>query len=458
MARNIINPEEIDSFLRLLAEDQGDPHVYNKLGDYLILALHKVIREEATFFKPLDRYPDNPPEWLTREKFENGRFEAFHPTLTQGSMDTLKHITDWIKGALVEQDAWIQNVDSQGRPKQLLHIKSLAEAHVLADRVMREKAARLKKEFAKQATGFEEIEKQGHIKTIKILENGNRIVQLLTPKALDLESAQLGHCIGNGAYDNQVRNTGRYQYYSLRDKNNQAHATLEVDDGYLMQCSGKENNPPVGKYIAPLKDFILEHQWTLKVSEKYSGLLRQDGEYYDVNNLPENFHYRDDIDLNNAIWFRGFPKGFKADGSVFLECCTSLTHLPDGFHAGGDVYLNGCTSLTHLLNGFHAGGDVDLDGCINLTHLPDGFYAGGYVDLDGCESLKYLPDDMHVGGAVYWNNKEFKSIEDFRVAFEEEFPPEIYNPHYQDGDDNTKQADDSPTRSPSPIPSPMPRP
>ncbi len=221
----------------------------------MVIALKKAMMREDQFFALVSQYPEDAPEWLTPAKFEQGGVYAFDPDLTNGSADTLRHIKDWIGGALKENDPWVNDLDDKGRPKALMQIGSLADAYSKADKAMRAKASQLREEFANTGAAFKDDEAAGLIKTVKNVsiqrevndkmqtEDGWRIVQLLSAKALDVESAQLGHCIGNGNYDDKVANTDRYQYYSLRGPNNKAHGTLEFINGVLTQCKGKENAP-----------------------------------------------------------------------------------------------------------------------------------------------------------------------------------------------------------------------
>ena len=40
--------------------------------------------------------------------------------------------------------------------------------------------------------------------SVMTFADGSRIVRLLTPEALDRESAMMGHCVGQGAYDKSM--------------------------------------------------------------------------------------------------------------------------------------------------------------------------------------------------------------------------------------------------------------
>ena len=79
---------------------------------------------------------------------------------------------------------------------------------------------------------------------------------LLTAKDLTHEGAIMGHCVGGKGYKSRVRNK-QSLIFSIRDKNNLPHVTIEIDVGTrkLRQKFGKSNKPPVGKY----NDMIFEY-------------------------------------------------------------------------------------------------------------------------------------------------------------------------------------------------------
>lgn len=55
-------------------------------------------------------------------------------------------------------------------------------------------------------------------------ENGFQWVSLDTPEAKDYEGNAMGHCVGSGSYDDNETTI-----FSLRDKNNLPHVTVEFN-------------------------------------------------------------------------------------------------------------------------------------------------------------------------------------------------------------------------------------
>ncbi len=87
--------------------------------------------------------------------------------------------------------------------------------------------------------------------------NGYTIVQIENEQDLDTEGELMGHCVGGDNYWQAVR-SGKTQIYSLRDSSNKPHVTMEVTDGEMRQCFGKQNATPVAKYHPALKAFFNE--------------------------------------------------------------------------------------------------------------------------------------------------------------------------------------------------------
>jgi len=82
----------------------------------------------------------------------------------------------------------------------------------------------------------------------------------------------MNHCVGNGSYYNNWRMNNQREYYSLRDKNNKPHATLEVSfdnthplvrKGAVHQCKGNGNRRPDREYQPYIRRFIDEMKWTI---------------------------------------------------------------------------------------------------------------------------------------------------------------------------------------------------
>jgi len=130
------------------------------------------------------------------------------------------------------------------------------------------------------------------------LPNGMAAYQLMTPDALDFESDYMGHCVGRGAYDAGVE-SGRTKIYSIRDEHGEPHVTLEVRGTEVHQIKGKQNTPPVRKYVPSVVKFIESQKFDVVNDLKNLGLIYQDSKFYDIYNLPKNFVVNGDLDLSD---------------------------------------------------------------------------------------------------------------------------------------------------------------
>ncbi len=91
-------------------------------------------------------------------------------------------------------------------------------------------------------------------------------IYLLTADDLAYEAKAMTHCVNDGdTYKSAIRSR-RSILVSLRDERNKPHVTIEVSlnkgitgkfGGTVLQQYGKENKPPVEKYHAALREFIL---------------------------------------------------------------------------------------------------------------------------------------------------------------------------------------------------------
>lgn len=416
---NIINPEAIEQFLRSLTSP-SDHHP--RLGDLLVLSLKKAIMKENACFLPVSTYPSLPPPWLTIEKFgAANNFASFSPdSIPSHVLNDINHVKDWLDGALKFGDTPKNNWIQKEKPQRLVLISSIKDALHCRDKDIKNRTNILKSQFNTSADDFVSDIVEGRIKVIESYDDGFTMVEILDPEVLRDEAAQLQHDIGHDTYNDRVSDTniyrhysersGNYFYYSLRDKNNKAHATLEVQycevrprtpseiqqytwlqtqrysssTGFqsayvnlqhtLLQCAGKGHAPPAPKHLSMVLNFINN---TSRIKN--------------LNHGPVNAH---GLLMKDAV----YVDGLIAKEAIFYD----LNALPDGF-----------TEKTYL----------DFRGCTTLTTLPNNLFVKDNLYLDDCPALTTLPDNIFVEGNIFWDDKTFKTVTSFRKAFEEKFPP-----------------------------------
>ena len=224
---------------------------------------------------------------------------------------------------------------------------------------------------------------------VMALPDGMSAYQLTTAEALDFESEFMGHCVGKGGYDQGVKD-GSLQIYSIRDERGEPHVTFEVRDGVIQQCKGKQNKAPVAKYMPAVQAFIKQNKFKLGGDKRNTGLIEQDGEYYSILHLPQNFVLRDDLDLSNM----------------------DLTELPDmstvTIQGNFKCNDNQLTSLTGAPK--HVGGKFNCSGnqLTNLKGAPKQVDGGVYCSYNQLTSLTGAP--KHVGGDFYCSDNQLTSL------------------------------------------------
>ena len=165
--------------------------------------------------------------------------------------------------------------------------------------------------------------------------DGWKIMQLKTSDALDFESERMGHCVGQGEYDQGVQN-GKIRIYSLRDAQGEPHATLEIKNKAVIQCKGAHNKLLCKEDRAYVQEFIKAKQFKIKKDQMYVGLLQQDGEYYDIFNLPHaDFVINGDLNIDFAdsgqFEWPDFKNISVIEGDLYMEAL-GLKKIPNMKH------------------------------------------------------------------------------------------------------------------------------
>jgi len=129
--------------------------------------------------------------------------------------------------------------------------------------------------------------------TTSHLKGTGYTIRKLYPKALGPEGEKMGHCVGSYC---EAVSAGTKVIYSLRDKENEPHVTIEIGEldqdqitswydyhgdedppkEVLIQVKGKENAPPVQKYGKLVQPFI----------KKYFRLANGKTNWYAIMGVP----------------------------------------------------------------------------------------------------------------------------------------------------------------------------
>lgn len=263
------------------------------------------------------------------------------------------HITDWLTAEVLRSASWLERKDDNGVPKKLLKFGSIDAIVEEANKAMERAAAKI---------AHSQLTEQD-IQVVSELDNGYKIVRLLTPAALDDESRMMRHCIGNGAYDAMLAD-GDTGYFSLRDPQGGSHVTLEIEQmkkyRFISQLQGKGNTLPVRRYLNMLKPFIKEMDAELGGTPGEMGfIIDDDGVVHLLDELPDGLTVSRDTDLVSA--FRVvLPRNMTINGKLELGH-EGLTELPPGLTVTEDLDISN-TAIRELPADLNVSGDVIADG------------------------------------------------------------------------------------------------
>ncbi|MCZ7862531.1 PcfJ domain-containing protein [Agrobacterium salinitolerans] len=275
----------------------------------------------------------------------------------------LYHIADWLVSARLRNDDWLRRLDSENRPRKLMKFGSVAQMVAEANKAMRK---RLNDGKALEASAGAEL--------VHDFGDGYGVFKLTTKEALDHEGWEMGHCVGQGAYDLGVV-TGDTVIFSLRDKFAKSHATVELDTrrSSIRQIKGKQNDHPKGEYMRRLSGW-LDPSWTITEDELPPGfVLNREGRIVELGNLKPGDVFDGDLDFR----------------SVDEEQDEYLLPIAKGVVVRGNVYVSGPDLLLRMKSG-----KWDGKGVLQRLVISAG------VKIEGILHLKYLrlhADELDVG-------------------------------------------------------------
>lgn len=427
---NLANPDAVTAYLAKYAYGNEE------IQQYLIAALAGALRRDETWLNPTVEIANDVPEFIRNMWDTNGPWQRFEP---DNLLDTqVHHIADSIARAMERNAPWLKDKDAKGRPKALIGIGTTVEA------VTRKIDSIIATEHRHKLLDVTDadIEK---VMDLKDGDEGNdrngfTIVKLLTPKALGAEGAMMSHCIGDGNHDTALIE-GRITVYSLRDKNGKAHATFEVDpqSNTLTECSGNGNKPPNGKYMPHVLAFIRSQKFNITDHPSHSGIIQVDGEYYDVNHLPEILEVKTggldlrqipraklprivriwdgDLDISNSDCNLADIEILEIKrGSVHAEK-SATNGFPKKANINGDLVLREVN-----IRDLSSAGESEVLGQIDLSHnhierFPDRWKVKGGLDLSYVTAEK-PPRILDVDGnfTIYGHSFNLADMESLNVG------------------------------------------
>lgn len=227
--------------------------------------------QDPEIIQAITRPPADAPDWLY-QKIQSGQ-NVYNITPTQNTETQAQNVIDWI-------NAW-----SEEHPGSRINY-NWEQAVEASDQWHRE--------IAQQITqhGEEDFDDEGLI-IFKEYSDGFKWVDVQSETCLKREGGRMGHCVGS--YTRQV-SRGDTKVLSLRSPKNTPHVTIEVTKpneqwwlaqatttnpdqlqmgfmepklmqgdtvGEINQIKGKQNQPPVPKYIPYVKDLLDSYPFRL---------------------------------------------------------------------------------------------------------------------------------------------------------------------------------------------------
>jgi hypothetical protein len=306
------------------------------------------------------------------------------------SFEDITHIADWLKAALVNNEVWLENVDQEGRPAKLLKFGSVEQIKQEADKAMAKAVSRMAS--VQVVDGDEEL--------IRELSDGYYLVRLITPVALDRESGRMGHCIGEGAYDDKLEKPG-VQLVSLRDPAGKPHVTMEIVGNRAVQVQGKQNRAPIEQYIQQLGPYFVEHRLKSTIPEvRFRHIVDADGVWHPFENLPDGLRVRSELWLT-AIDIECLPANMTVHNLLDLHKST-LKVLPPNLTVHG--FLDASQSGLEIIDpGLKVYGKLTL-GATKVRELPEGTIVTEGLDLPKCFDTA-LPASIPEHKVITWGGK-----------------------------------------------------
>ena len=221
--------------------------------------------------------------------------------------------------------------------------------------------------------------------------DGMKIVRLLTTDALAHEGEEMRNCLAKGDLDYGLVN-GVVQIYSLRDKNDKSHVTFmfKVDEQKMDQCKGKCNALPIKRYVPYCRYFVEKMNLDVCPELLALGIYKQNGEYYDLYNLPQNFVIEGNLDLSNL----------------------KLTKLPDLSHVivkgNFDCHSNNLISLDGCPKEVGGTFDCSRNSIVSMEGAPERVAGDFICTRNKIKSLEGGP--RYVGGNFICSSNALKDL------------------------------------------------
>lgn len=267
----------IHEYLKYYTDQLNDPNLKNMFVKKVAILL---INDDR-FHTAVHDLPPNAPDWAKKAQ-QDQLLYAFEPTPELN--DTLTHIVHYLATAKHDSEKAASNDQKLFAQRELQGFPKVENLNVLINK-SREYFARGSKKVGRDTEGMEQV-----------LDVGEGFVwwKLVDPIAYQREGKTLQNCIGRNYTADTCRDRNEV-ILVLRDKNGNSsvalRAALRSNNRWSVQeMKGKQNRPPIGKYMPPVIKLInkmnmdVTNTWDLEAA----GYFFHEGKLYTASQLIRN--------------------------------------------------------------------------------------------------------------------------------------------------------------------------
>lgn len=277
----------------------------------------------------VSQIPDGSPDWLV-QKVHAGQ-PVYQITVTPEFTETVNSVVDWLNNWCAENPGSRINYTWE---------QAVKDSH------------RWHKELARGKSFGDETFDDPGIATIVEYPDGARWVDVQTEVCLKREGGRMGHCVGS--YHDRVSG-GSTKIFSLRDAKNRPHVTIRVENanpvywhpesdqlslpladsgGSIAEVKGKQNQPPVARYLSYVKDFITRFNVGMEDSALYD--LEKSGLYWSGNTVKTLSEI--------AVVYKKYPSGWQwvvsKEGKPLLKLTDKKWNIALSCNLNKDIITN----------------------------------------------------------------------------------------------------------------------
>ncbi|MBD5398615.1 hypothetical protein HDR60_03865 [bacterium] len=389
-------------------EENKDDIVRAILLQYFKKRVREYMKDNANYFTPVSEDEQNLPEWAKNALSENKDIYRFDEEKVPANFnEQIATIRDYLYS--MADDYVYKSLKNQGNLKIKLNFLKSHNDYLSFENTLNlaklwharlaEKSAKVRKDdkfYQKSLEGTE---------LVMELSDGMKVYKLLTLEALDFEGDNMGHCVGSGHYDEDLKK-GSKEFYSIRDDKGEPHVTFEIKDGRLLQCKGKQNKRPVKKHIYSAREFVEKQGYELANDLDMLGYIKL---------IDEN-------DNKGVYDIYNIPKGTYKDIDIFDQDLTSLMDF--NFK---DIIITGYFNCSYNQLTSLEGAPKIVKGkfiCSHnkLTNLEGGpEVVNGYFDCSQCELTTLKGGPKIVEGSFNCSSNKLTSLEGYPKNIKDSF-------------------------------------